>query len=247
MESKAASRFARPETTLPPGLHGPTKGEVLLLFRWTGATRNSLPGRVCQQTAQVLWWGERSPGATVQLAHNAERGLIYTVTCGPKAFARYLADMQQLQVTIVVEVGGVRHAAQSKVALSQLQASAQVTHRIPVKAADSCLLGTAALAVSLSHTPLTSSFEVNEHLASTDFSMPLYPATNRLVTPLRQLNIQHSSDLQQKLLAAKPAAYPTCVDSPAFKHPIASPTLSPAKQLSTCRPSLSDLLHELYR
>lgn len=247
MDSKSEPRFARPSITLPPGLHGPNRGEVLLLFRWTGAARAS-PSMPVSQTAHVVWWGETSSGTSVQLAPRAERGLIYTVTCGPKAFARYLADMQQLKVSIELELGHTKHTAQAKVALNQLQTDSQVTHRIPVTTAEGCLLGTAALAISLSHTPLISSFEVNEHLASTDFTMPLYPATSRLVTPLRQLNIQSHSRAQPESLGRNVvSATPACLDSPAFKHSIPPSMTGPAKQPQAHHPKLSSALLDLSR
>lgn len=247
MQKMSEARFVRPGTTLPPGLQGPTKGEVLLLFRWTGAVRNSVSGHSSRQTAQVLWWGEPSPGSSLQLVPNAERGLIYTVTCGPKAVTRYLTDMQQLEVSVTVDLGNEMHTAQRRINLSQLQSNVQLVERIAITAANGRLLGTAALAISLSHTPLSSSFEVNEHLASTDFSMPLYPTTSSLITPLRQLHIQPNSDTG--LLAnSQHSAGLTQPVSPSFKHPvIKSCAVSPAKQTSDQCPELSHVLQELAR
>lgn len=247
MAAKADLRFARPDTTLPPGLQGPTKGEVLLIFRWTGAESNSMHGRSSNQAAHVLWWGENGAGSSVPLVTNAERGLIYTVTCGPKAFARYLTDMPQLQITVMLELESGKHTTETKVDLSRLPSNVQVTSRIPVTAAEGRLLGTANLAISLSHTPLMTSFEVNEHLASTDFCMPLYPTTSRLVTPLRQLNSQANANARLPVTTESSGSIKGTV-SPSFKHSRPkSPGSSPSKQAPTPRPSLSHILHSLGR
>ncbi|KAL0042381.1 hypothetical protein WJX77_010775 [Trebouxia sp. C0004] len=86
----------------------------------------------------------------------------------------------------------------------------------------------------MSYTPLVSSFEMNEHLASVDHSMPLFPRSNRITTPLRQLNLQagNSTPLVTASLAS--------LADPLFQHQSAhSTTPQPAALSGADQPELS--------
>lgn len=194
MGQKPQVYMERSLTTLPPGVQGPAKGEVVVTFRWTGNAQRSAE-EVSKPAVSVCWWGDTGPRRPIIFSSSSEHGLIYTVTCGPKAFAKYLTDMQQLKVTVSLEYASDRHAVTAQLDLCKLPSVAQVTARIPVTAKGGGLLGTLAVAVSLAHSPFLSSFEMNERRASTDVQMPLYPTSSRVITPLRQLNLQtHSID-----------------------------------------------------
>lgn len=185
--------FTKSSQLLPPGVTGPAKGEVLVLLRWSNAPHKHSTAASDFQHAIVLWWGQRSSPQVLPLKDDTDAGLIYTVTCGPKAFSRYLRDMQNLRVTYTVQRDKTITSAEADVNVCKLDFTTPVTSRTAVSAADGRLLGTGAVSISMSYTPLVSSFEMNEHLASIDHSMPLYPIINRIDTPNRQLNLQSNS------------------------------------------------------
>ena len=212
METRHHAGFARSPQLLPPGVGAPAKGEVLVLLRWTSAPQKNGTSAHDYRHAIVSWWGQRSPSSTLPLEADTDTGLIYTVTCGPKAFSRYLKDMQNLRLMYTVKHDKTITSVEAKVNVCKLDFTTPVTARTAISAADGHLLGTAVVCVSMSYTPLVSSFEMNEHLVSVDHSMPLYPTVNRINTPLRQLNKQSNSAAEMPLSAIKPDA------SPLYKH-----------------------------
>lgn len=216
MERRHHAGFARSSQLLPPGVSAPAKGEVLVLLRWTNAPQKIATPASDYRHASVSWWGQRSPSSTVPLEDDTETGLIYTVTCGPKAFSRYLKDMQNLKLMYTVKHDKTMTSVEANVNICKLDFTTPVTARTAISAADGRLLGTAGVSISMSYTPLVSSFEMNEHLVSVDHSMPLYPIVNRINTPLRQLNPQSDSTAEMVAPETKSGA------SPLYKHLLSS-------------------------
>lgn len=212
MQADRKSAYVRATTLLPPGITGPAKGEVLLLFRWTSAPHKAAPAASGHKRVAVTWWGQDSPSATASLEDLTDTGMVYTVTCGPKAFSRYLQDMQGLRLNYTVHHDQSVMTTEEVVSVCKLDLSTPVTSRTAVTASDGRLIGTAAVNISMSYTPLVSSFEMNEHLASIDHSMPLFPRMHRIVTPLRQLNLQPRSNAQSI------ASSIDHITSPLFEH-----------------------------
>lgn len=234
MQKDRKSVFVRSDTLLPPGIAGPAKGEVLLLFRWTSAycsTQASVPGR---KHATVTWWGQSCPSTIVSLKDVTDVGIVYSVACGPKAFSRYLQDMQSLNIKLTVQHGKTDCVAQDAVNICKLSYSTPVQSRTAVTAPDGRLLGTAAVTISMSYNPLVSSFEMNEHLASVDHSMPLFPRSNRITTPLRQLNLQAGNSTPPVTASLASLA------DPLFQHQSAPSTIAQSVALSAAdQPELS--------
>ena len=193
MSKPRHAEFTRSSQLLPPGITGPAKGEVLVLLRWSSAPHKRPVLSSDFQHASVTWWGQRPPPQVLPLEDDTDTGLIYTVTCGPKAFSRYLKDMQNLKLTYTVQHDKAVTSVETDVNVCKLDFATPVTSRTAISAASGRLLGTAAVSISMSYTPLVSSFEMNEHLASVDYSMPLYPIINRIDTPQRQLTLQSNS------------------------------------------------------
>lgn len=212
MERPRHAGYARSSQLLPPGINGPAKGEVLVLLRWTSAPHKTAKAAPGHQHAIISWWGQRSPSSMLPLEDDTDTGLIYTMTCGPKAFSRYLRDMQDFKVTYTAQHDRTTTSVEANLNICKLDFTTPVTARTAISAADGRLLGTAAVSISMSYTPLVSSFEMNEHLASVDHSMPLYPSVNRINTPLRQLNLQSSSTIEPAAPAMQHDA------SPLYKH-----------------------------
>lgn len=212
MDRRHHADFARSSQLLPPGIDASAKGEVLVLLRWTSAPQKFATSASDYRHAIVSWWGQTSPSTILALEDDIDTGLIYTVTCGPKAFSRYLKDMQNLKVMHKVKHDKRITSVEANVDICKLDFSTPVTARTAISAADGRLLGTAAVSISMSYTPLVSSFEMNEHLVSVDHSMPLYPSVNRIKTPLRQLNPHPNSTPGM----AAPAMEPDV--NPLYKH-----------------------------
>ena len=208
MERRHHAGFARSSQLLPPGITAPAKGEVLVLVRWTSAPHKVATSASDYQHAIVSWWGQKAPSSVLPMHVDTDTGLLYPVTCGPKAFSRYLRDMQSLKIAYTVHHDKTTTSVEANVDICKLDFTTPVTARTAISAADGRLLGTAAVSISMSYTPLVSSFEMNEHLASIDHSMPLYPCVNRINTPLRQLNFQSNSTV----------APVTSATSPLYKH-----------------------------
>ncbi len=161
-------------------------------------------------------------------------GVVYSVACGPKAFSRYLQDMQSLNIKFTVQHGKTDCVAQEAVNICKLSYGTPVQSRTAVTSPDGRLLGTAAVTISMSYTPLVSSFEMNEHLASVDHSMPLFPRSNRITTPLRQLNLQAGNNTPP--VAASLAS----LADPLFQHQSAHSTSPQSAALSAAdQPELS--------
>ena len=204
MARRHHASFQRSSQLLPPGFLAPAKGEVLVLLRWTSAPQKTATSASDYRHAVISWWGQTSPSSVLPLEDDTDTGLIYTVTCGPKAFSRYLKDMQNLKLMYTVKHDNTIKSVEAKVNICKLDFTTPLTARTAISAADGRLLGTAAVSVSMSYTPLVSSFEMNEHLAFVDHGMPLYPSVDRINTPLRQLNPQTNSTAEMVAPAVKP-------------------------------------------
>jgi len=126
MQKDRTSLFLRSNTVLPPGIAGPAKGEVLLLFRWTSAHRIVHASASGRQHATVTWWGQSCPSTIVSLKDVTDTGVNYVVTCGPKAFSRYLQDMQSLNIKFTVQHGKAECVAQEDVDICKLSCGTPV-------------------------------------------------------------------------------------------------------------------------
>ena len=238
----------RADTLLPPGLVGPAKGEVQVLFRWTSASHKTVSTSPSIQHATVLWWGQRSSKSKVLLQEQSSAGLAYTVACGPKAFSRYLKDMQSLKIIYTVQHNKSVTSVEADLNICKLDITNPVTSRTAIAATDGRLLGTAAVSVSIAYSPLVSSFELNEHLVSVDHSMPLYPSSQRITTPLRQLNLQPHSNAPPAAMAAKRPISPVRKpQSPSLRTSMAAAQHSFARSAQVVSLPFEQLLHALNR
>ncbi|KAK9816569.1 hypothetical protein WJX72_002083 [[Myrmecia] bisecta] len=69
------------------------------------------------------------------------------------------------------------------VSLRSLDIHSPITGTFPVLSAGQDTLGRLDVVLSVSYTPLVSSFELNEHFASVDFSLPIFPTPNAAGQP----------------------------------------------------------------
>lgn len=92
--------------TLPPGVKGRVKGEVVVAignFEWAGLGKRPRGVNVL-----LRWWGQTAPGNTLQLMVHPEasEASSFSILVGHRHFTRYLRDMGTLSM-----VRGRQHGA----------------------------------------------------------------------------------------------------------------------------------------
>eukprot|EP00775_Hariotina_reticulata_P002188 gene2187-biopygen3721 len=182
---------------LPPGIQSDIKGEVIVYVEKLHWNFRKPPQQV---QIRLKWWG--STTETVVPFHSSKgAGAAFPLTSGPRYLSRYLKDMG----TLVVDVEQCPSCAALgtiSVDLGHLDVSKPIEANLPLSGRSNQLLATADVSMRVRYSHLLSSFELNEHLASTDRKLPLYP----LPAPSKQQR-QQQQQQQHKLSAT--AAAPT--------------------------------------
>lgn len=156
--------------TLPPDVRGDVKGELVISinsFHW----QYRRPPQQVQ--ARLRWWGG-TVDTVVPFHSTRGAGAAFPITCGPRYLSRYLKDMGSLVVE-VEECPTGRTVGTISIAVSQLDVGKPIEAKVPCHGAHEQLLATADVSMRIHYTQMLSSFEINEHLASTDKQLPLYP------------------------------------------------------------------------
>ncbi|KAI8475817.1 MAG: hypothetical protein J3K34DRAFT_516995 [Monoraphidium minutum] len=162
-------------TSLPPLVEGDVKGELSVCvsnLEWASA-------RGAPRAAQlrVKWWGEAGEGTAVPLhAGRGGAGAAFPVACGPKLLIRYLRDAGSLALALE-ECPSGRQVGALSLPLAAAHAAAPLAASLPVLGARGQALGRADVVLQVRYSGALSSFEMNEHLASTERGLPLYPPT----------------------------------------------------------------------
>lgn len=130
-------------------------------------------------------------------------GAAFPLTSGPRYLSRYLKDMGSLAVA-VEECPSGRPVGQVTIDISSLDVCRPVEGSIPLKGSNGQLLATADVSLRVHYSALLSSFELNEHLATTDKQLPLYP-----VPAVRH---QDQQQLQARAATAGTAASPSAAN-----------------------------------
>lgn len=156
--------------TLPPDVKGEVKGELVICFHSLHWKYRKPPPQV---QVRFRWWG--STADTVVPFHSSRgAGAAFPVTCGPRYLSRYLKDMGSLTAHLE-ECPSGRSVGTVTVEVSQLDIGRPLETNMPCYGAHQQLLATADLSMRVGFTNMITSFEMNEHLASTDKQLPLYP------------------------------------------------------------------------
>jgi hypothetical protein len=178
--------------TLPPGVQGDVKGEIVIYVERLHWNFRKPPQQV---QIRLKWWG--STTETVVPFHASKgAGAAFPLTSGPRYLSRYLKDMGTLLVD-VEQCPSCTAVGTITVDLTHLDVSKPIEATLPLSGRSNQLLATADVSMRVRYTQLLSSFELNEHLASTDRQLPLYP----LPAPSKQQQL-----LQQKMLPAAATA-----------------------------------------
>jgi hypothetical protein len=148
-----------------------SKAYVLALLLLDALHHCLLP--VLQVQLRVRWWGA---AADTVVPFHATRGAgaAFPLTSGPRYLSRYLKDMGCAVLT-VEECPSSRPIGTSSVDISCLDVSKPIEASVPLKGSNGQVLATAAVSMRVHYNALLSSFELNEHLATTDRQLPLYP------------------------------------------------------------------------
>ena len=157
--------------TIPPNIAGEVKGEVVVgVERLTWECRGS-PDNI---QLRIKWWGNDSEETVVPFHPSRGAGATYPVVTGPKQLARYLRDTATL-VLALEECPSGKHIGTISIPVHKLDVTKPIIADYPLLGLKEQVLARAAISARILYTGLLSSFEMNEHLASTDKALPLYP------------------------------------------------------------------------
>ncbi|CAG9464248.1 unnamed protein product [Pedinophyceae sp. YPF-701] len=158
--------------SLPPEVQGIVRGTLRLDLGPLAWKRSGQPERVA---VGVKWWGEQGYGTVITVGTSTCESLAYKICCGPHNFARYLRDMQHLELHLTDAENG-RPVGVVSVATSALDAHAPLRGAFTVHGAHGRPAGELHIALSMQYNSVVTSFEMNEHLVETDAMLPRAPA-----------------------------------------------------------------------
>lgn len=189
------------DASLPPQVEGSIKGELtvgLEALQW----EPSFKSRPLHLQLRLKWWGQQPPGTIVPLHKTRGAGAAFPLRCGPTHLARYLRDMGTLTCSVEDCPGG-RALGSVTVEVAHLSATAPLAAVAPVVSSSGQVLGRASMALRVDYSIVLSSFEMNEHLASNETSMALYPSPAKMQQPAAAC--QSSIPAGKENAAASPA------------------------------------------
>jgi hypothetical protein len=157
--------------TLPPNVPSDVKGEVVvgvetLTWECRGAPDNL--------QLRIKWWGNESEETLVPFHPSRGAGATFPVVTGPKQLVRYLRDMATLVLSLE-ECPSGKPIGTITIPVHKLDVTKPISSHYPLLGLKDQVLARAAVSARIIYTGLMSSFEMNEHLASTDKGLPLYP------------------------------------------------------------------------
>lgn len=162
-------------TILPPNVEGSQKGKVQLTLHSPTWSYRGAPQHLA---VGVSWWGEPAQGTVIPLPLNCKVTVEYDVVCGPRLFSRYLRDASTVMLSFFVRDED-KLVGKSPVDVRSLDVGKHMKGTLPILGGGGQVLGRIAVGVALSYGDMLSSFELNEHLATTDTALPLYPPQPR--------------------------------------------------------------------
>jgi hypothetical protein len=192
-------------TSLPPLVEDELRGELAL----TVSGLQWLSPRAAPRATQlrVKWWGEPGAGtaAPLQGPSSSDGGsavvqpdsrsssvgggtgsscarVVFPVRVGPKLLTRYLRDAGALELAFE-ELPNGRPVATATLGLGTARAAAPLAAALPLLGPRGQALGQVDVQLHASFSGSMASFEMNEHLASTERSLPLYPPTAGAAKP----------------------------------------------------------------
>ncbi|QDZ20423.1 hypothetical protein A3770_04p29410 [Chloropicon primus] len=195
--------FIQNEVSLPPEVEGNQRGELVLVLGPLVVSNSKLTsssfkedgedgGQPTQTTISYRFWGQEDLHEGNYLTLQALKGeemragdhyedktvkLCIPIRCSPSNFTRYLKDSQPLQITAFVAGVG---AAGCEVDLQELELKKPLRGDFNLTTdnnTESIKAGSLGVYLEVDYS-LISSFELNEHIANTDMSLPLFPVSD---------------------------------------------------------------------
>ena len=156
--------------SLPPEVEGLSKGELLLAvhtLKW------DLAGSPTNVQLRVRWWGAKERDDAVLLLEDG--GIRFAVKCGPRHFSQYLKDMSSIELQIEDRLKK-RHVGTVTIDVRTLDVNKDVEGSFPILAiGNGRCLGKLEVLLHVHFGNITS-FEMAEHQACTDETLPMFPA-----------------------------------------------------------------------
>eukprot|EP00959_Pyramimonas_sp_CCMP1952_P379157 7941958-Pyramimonas_sp.AAC.1 len=101
------------------------------------------------------------------------RQVDYPVNCSPKNMTRYFHDASSLAIEILdANRDTQRPVGKTIIELRDFDVSSPLDRTLPVASANGKVLGHIVVGLHVSYLPVVSSFEMAEHLAATDVTLP---------------------------------------------------------------------------
>ena len=176
--------------SLPPKVEGDQRGALDVRVGPLGWTNSELTKDVVGKMVRVYFrfWGQEqildecsvriqpliagSVAADLGEGHPIETTLKIPIRCSPKNFARYLKDSEPIRIQLWID-GALWARAQVDIGQLEVQRPLQGTFTlVEVRSFKSVAQLDVGMRVDYS---MISSFELNEHIASTDMNLPLFP------------------------------------------------------------------------
>ncbi|XP_075270929.1 C2 domain-containing protein 3 isoform X2 [Opisthocomus hoazin] len=175
----------RASTSLPPLVEGPLR----CFLRCTVSRVVWRGPRPPAAFVRLRWWGETSDGTVFHPGRAAGRTTArYTVRCGPRQFAAYLADMGVLVLEVMTKLDHLPVGRVQITGLSQLSPSHPIDGFFTIVSPTSDKLG--ELQVSLALEPLPALYDTSSSVPAPDASLDITAAQGsskpQLLAPSQQ-------------------------------------------------------------
>lgn len=159
-------------TSLPPRVEGTRKGDVRISLQNLVWDFRGAPEQVA---VRLKWWGEHGDGTTFSLSKNESETVVFAIHSGPKYLARYLKDMAQI-VLYLADMEQTKLIGSVTIDIGFFDIHSPVSGTFPIVGQNRRAFGRVDVDVGIQYdTSLIDSFEINEHLASSDKMLPLLP------------------------------------------------------------------------
>eukprot|EP00854_Cymbomonas_tetramitiformis_P005699 gene5699-6887_t len=147
--------------------------------------------------------------AVVVLSQNQAIEIKYIIRCTPKHLTRYLRDSKSLSFEVADDQSG-RLIGKVTLDIQHFDVHSPLGGEYPITAANGKALGNLHISAAVDYTSVVSSFELNEHRATNDLSLPLYPQIGRRPKPLSDapstsVRGAHNSQFREDTVSEEPS------------------------------------------
>ena len=176
-----SQNWLRPgELSLPPEVEGKQRGELLFtLGPLSWSSSDEAQGKGSKGTVVCFrFWGQEELEEGNYVVLDSVSSLSIPIRCSPINFTRYLKDSQPLQLSVQLEgqEPGVAVSADIDVVELDVKKPLKGTFNL-IESKAFTTVGQIEMHLQINYS-LISSFELNEHIANTDMTLPLFPVSD---------------------------------------------------------------------